>query len=147
MDIRFYMFSKSSAPAGVARLAGQVRAMGKSICIIASDDQHAENLSNAIWEMHDFLPHSVKNADGISGLTITTEAFDEEIIFVADDAQIPDVKTQRICLLFHAADLDIVKKRRENWRAYDQSGTAISYWAEQDDGKWVMQAEANIAGQ
>ena len=145
MDIRFYRLSRSSTVVRVARLAEQVVKIGHKITIICPNDVSKVKISDAIWTNAEFLPHNVEGDDGLSKVSIATEATDKhDIVFVVDDATFStDIKAERICLMFHAADQDIVRSKRELWKKLSSEGDQISYWAENEMGAWNKEAESN----
>ncbi len=144
MDTRFYRLSKSSSAIGTARLANLIVSRGQSVAILSRDDAHSEMISNAIWSVAEFLPHSVGEVDGLSKVNISTNDPKGDILLVIDDAKIPeDTGFERVCLVFHAADSDIVNARREDWKSFSNKGIEISYWAENETGAWEKKAEAN----
>lgn len=144
METRFYRLSKSSTASGVARLASAVAARGQKIAVICQDENHMDVISKAMWSEVDFLPHGLGKSDGVSQVTLSIDGLNEEVVFVVDGAKIPDdLQAERLCLMFHASDIEIVNARRNDWKGLSANGAPISYWAESETGAWEKKAEEN----
>ncbi len=147
MEIRFYQMTRSTLPSAVTRLAEKARARGDELAIIANSPQRLEEVDEAIWSGLDFLPHSLGKADGVSGITLYEKQMGgaAEIGFYLDDNDPEEPFSGKlICCLFHSMDQDIVAKRRQDWVKWKNAGHHLSYWAEDENGQWKMQAQENV---
>ena len=54
------------------------------------------------------------------------------------DGQAPDdlPPAERIFIIFDGTDEDVVSKARTQWQHFDSAGHTLSYWQQDDAGKW-----------
>ena len=64
-----------------------------------------------------------------------------QIRFVVDGAALPDVSGyQRAVYMFDGHDEAAVALARQQWKAAKVQGHALSYWQQDQDGRWVNRA-------
>lgn len=144
MERRFYQMSKTELPVAAARLAEKAGAKGQKLCILTPNEERAQMIDDALWQYSEFLPHSLGEFDGVSKVNITIEdSGDAAILFLIDDKDCEVENCDLICYLFHSVDQDIVQKRRKNWSEWNKAGFHLSYFAEDDQGRWIKEAEVN----
>ncbi len=144
MEYRFYHLTKSTLPHAVVRLAQKVEEQGQYLQILCNSEARIQEVDDALWSDAEFLPHSVGAFDGVSKIAIgkTSDAA-AEISFVLDDAEYEGGEDELTCYLFHSLDLDIVAHRRQSWKEWSKKGIYLTYWSENENGKWEKSAEVN----
>ena len=45
------------------------------------------------------------------------------------------------CLILDSADAEEVKAARARWKLWKESGHALTYWQQEENGKWVQKGE------
>ena len=66
-----------------------------------------------------------------------------QIRFLVDGAAIPDVSAYaRAVYMFDGRDEEAVVEARRQWKAAKAAGHALSYWQQDQAGKWVDKASA-----
>ncbi len=144
MEHRFYQLTRTRIEEAVTQLSEKVIAQGRSLTIHVSSDERAKSMDDALWTYSEFLPHSVGEMDGVSQIWITKERqSDAKTQFWLDDFVGEPSQESLICYIFQSVDQDIVAKRRNDWKLQNDKGTFLTYWAQDEHGKWNVVAEAN----
>ena len=107
-----------------------------------------EALNNALWIYKEasFLPHgSSADGDGEYQPIWLTDGTDNPngaaIRFLVDGAEIDDAGSyERVVYLFNGNNQDQLAHARERWKAEKAAGHAVTYWAQNEVGKWEKKA-------
>jgi DNA polymerase III subunit chi len=112
-------------------------------------EERVEALANLLWTSADdnFLPHGTK-ADGHPALQpIWLTAADENpnganVRFYVDGAQAGDITGLTLAvIIFDGNDAEAVTKAREDWKRFKAMGCEVSYWQQDDQGRWQNRAQ------
>lgn len=141
MEKRFYQLSKTPIAIAVAKLAARVDDQNKTLNIVGARTR-LEQVDEALWQYADFLPHALETPDGLSKILLSQNPQNLDVQFLLDDSD-SDQSVELCCLMFQAADHDIVNKRRMDWKTWSQNGEYLTYWAENENGSWEKKSEAN----
>ncbi len=119
----------------------------------ATSDERIAALDALLWTYSDssFLAHgSARDGDGaLQPVYLTTGAENPNgavIRFFVDGAAIAPVLNeqpdayQRMILLFDGNDDDLLADARAQWKALKAQGRDLSYWQQNDDGRWAKKA-------
>ena len=148
VDIRFYhlqdLTTQEALPLLIEKsLQRQLRTM-----VVASNDQHLSQLSQALWTYQDdsFLPHGLMTdafADRQPVLLSTNmvNLNQAKILFLTDQSKFPDTPDQYtiIANLFDHNDQEAMQLARSAWKTLKDQ-YHLTYW-QQISRKWVKQAE------
>jgi DNA polymerase III subunit chi len=114
-------------------------------------DERCEALDAHLWTYRDesFLPHgSAQSSAGNTSdgsarahpvwLTTSEENPNEaQVRFLADGADVEDFSEyQRIVRLFDGNDTDAVEHARAAWKTAKQAGHEVTYWQQNERGRW-----------
>ena len=145
-EVAFYHLTRSRADDALPPLLAKTLAAEKRAFVRCSKEKFGP-LSTAIWSRQpdSWLPH------GISGKhDSTAESCPVWLSDKADDngnnagflffldGQAPDdlPPAERIFIIFDGTDEDAVSKARTQWQHFDSAGHTLSYWQQDDAGKW-----------
>ena len=114
----------------------------------ASSLERVEALNTLLWTFREdsFLPHGA-DADGApEGQPVyltDTEANpnDAAVRFLVDGASLEEPGGYaRVVHIFDGHDPDAVARAREAWAAAKDRGLTVSYWQQDEDGRWQQKA-------
>lgn len=118
-------------------------------CVVqAGSDERAEALSSLLWTFDGdaFLPHGTK-VDGVADLQpVWLTSGDDNpngagVRFYVDGTMPETVGgLDRAVVLFDGADGEALQRARDGWKRFKAEGHAISYWQQDENGKWQNRA-------
>ena len=121
---------------------------GWRVVVQAGSDERAEALSSLLWSFDDeaFIPHGTKT-DGLAELQpIWLTSRDENpnaanIRFYVDGAAVGAVEgLTRAVILFDGGDTEALQRARDDWKRFRAEGHEISYWQQDEQGRWQNRA-------
>lgn len=166
-DIAFYHLTASSQDDALPILLNKTIAAGKK-AVVASNPKVMQNLSSSVWSYGhissgrgggsnggegSWLAHGISGKDdddaalcpiwfsGDTGQNLNNAEFG---FFL--DGQGPsglaenDVQLDRVFILFNGLDDTAVSHARDQWKALREQGHDLSYWTQDDAGKWQKTA-------
>ncbi|MCK0195431.1 DNA polymerase III subunit chi [Ancylobacter sp. 6x-1] len=113
-------------------------------CVVQAAPERIDALDQLLWTYDDasFLPHgTARDPDPAAQPILLTDGAANpngaQVRFLLDDSPLEGAGDyERVVLIFDGADPDHVDKARENWRAAQRAGHAVSYWQQGEDGRW-----------
>ena len=147
-EIRFYHLTRMPLERALPALLERALAAGMRSVVIAGSEERVEALNQLLWtyEERSFLPHGSKR-DGRperQPVWLTTE--DENpngatCLVLTDGAVSNRVGEYQRCLdLFDGQDPAAVEAARERWTQWKDAGHQLSYWQQDDSGRWQQKA-------
>ncbi len=114
----------------------------------ASSEERIEALDMLLWTYREesFLPHgTAKEGHAHMQLVFLTTSDDNpngaNIRFFVDGSDAEDLASyDRAVYLFDGHDEDAVAQARKQWKAAAKSGYEVTYWQQNDQGKWEKKA-------
>lgn len=147
-DIRFYHMMQKRLEQALPEITGKALERGYRIVVKAGSRERVEALDTALWT-HDpasFLPHGYVR-DGTEKdqpVWLTTEGDNPNgarMIALVDGAVADDVDAYELCCEFFDGNDDAsVVAARERWKKYKEAGHTLSYFQQNDEGKWEKKA-------
>ncbi|MEL6572674.1 MAG: DNA polymerase III subunit chi [Pseudomonadota bacterium] len=143
----FYHLTDTPLERTLPMLLGKCRAAGWRVAVRGAEAALLERLDATLWN-DGFLPHGM--AGGLHdaeqpvllGVDVAAEGFACLMSVGGADVTSAEVGTlERTCVLFDGHDDAALHHARGQWKALTSQGCKAQYWA-QDDGRWVMKAEA-----
>jgi len=112
--------------------------------VLAGNEERVGMLNSTLWtyDQDSFLPHgSGKESDAaLQPIYLTTEEDNPNranVLVLVDGGQHKDLAHFDRCLdMFDGNDQDAVAQARQRWSIYKDAGHAVTYWQQNDDGKW-----------
>lgn len=149
-EIRFYHLERRRLDDVLPRMAALAVERGWRAIIRAGSEERVEQLTGLLWTYDDesFLPHGSK-ADGAGELQpLWLTAGDDnpngaDTVFFVDGARPAAVDGLRLAIvIFDGNDEAAVAAAREDWKSLRAAGHAMSYWQQDESGKWQDRAGA-----
>ncbi len=143
-EIAFYHLQKSPLEAVLPILLQKTLDTGKRAVVLAGSEDRLEALNAVLWTTppDGWLPHgSVKDGhdkDQPIWLTINLENPNgATFLFLTDGVSIDDFDDyERAFDLFDGNDQESLQAARERWKSLKDSGHKLTYWQQNDAGKW-----------
>jgi DNA polymerase III subunit chi len=148
-EIRFYHLTRQTLAEVLPVMLTRTLDRGQRAVVVAGSNERVEALAAHLWgyDDHAFLPHGTK-ADGHAALQPVwlTDADENPngatTLFLTDGARSERIAAfALVCELFDGADDAAVAGARQRWRAYQAAGHALTYWQQDDAGRWAQRAE------
>lgn len=114
----------------------------------STHQERVDSLNTVLWTYRDesFLPHGTKS-DGSAQdqpvwLTMDSDnPNDAQIRFLIDGAVIEDQDDyERIVYLFDGNDPEALDQARGRWKIEKAAGHDVTYWAQNETGRWEKKA-------
>lgn len=146
--VRFYHLTRTSLDQALPQMLEKTLERGQRAVVRASSEARVEALSARLWTFHDrgFLPHGTPK-DGRAErqpvwLTVEDEAPNgAEVLFLTDGATSEKVADYALCvLLFDGRDEEALAQARTQWKAFKDAGHDVTYWQQDDTGRWSQKA-------
>lgn len=147
-DIRFYHMEQSTLDQALPAIALKAWQSGKRVLIRVPDKKEASRLDDLLWKFHPnvFLPHGAegdKNAGRQPVLLVTSDENqnDAEILILTHGCTVNDVSPySMVCEMLDGRVDSQVKDARARWKLYKDAGHDLTYWQQDENGKWSKKA-------
>ena len=147
-EVRFYHLERRRLDDVLPRMAALALERGWRAVIRAGSEERVEQLAGLLWTYDDesFLPHGTK-ADGSGELQpLWLTAGDDnpngaDTVFFVDGARPSAIDGLRLAIvIFDGNDEAAVAAARADWKNLRAAGHAMSYWQQDESGKWQDRA-------
>lgn len=147
-EVLFYHLERAPLERVVPELLEKSLERGWRAVVQAGTVERLEALNTALWVYRDdsFLPHGAAG-DGPperQPVFLTTAGENPNgaaIRFFVDGAEAGDLAGyERAVFLFDGRDESAVARAREQWKAARDSGHDVTYWQQNEKGRWEKQA-------
>ena len=148
-EVRFYHLTRTALEEALPRMLAKVVERAQRAVVIAGSEERVEALNGQLWTYREqsFLPHGSAR-DGYAELQpIWLTARDEnpngaEVLFLTDGATAGSLASFELCaLLFDGTSETAVAAARAEWRRLKDDGHELTYWQQDDNGRWAKKAE------
>ena len=149
-DLAFYHLTRSTAAEALPALLQKTLA-AKKRALVCCDLTRVAPLSAALWSYGEgsWLPHGIKGQDdedaAICPIWLSDAPEDNPnqsnfMFFINGVAPESFEDKDRVFVLFDGQDADAVEAARGHWKALSGGGHGLSYWQQDDAGKWTQSA-------
>ncbi len=147
-DVRFYQLGRRPLEQALAVMLERCYQRDQKALVQAGSPERVEALAGHLWTYRDrsFLPHGTEK-DGFAEqqpiwLTAATENPNgAEVLFLTDGCERSDLAAFKlVAVLFDGSDGESLTAAREFWRRLREAGEALTYWAEDETGRWTQKA-------
>lgn len=147
-DVRFYQLGRRPLEQALAVMLERCYQRGQRALVQAGSAERVEALAQHLWTYRErsFLPHGT-DKDGHAEqqpIWLTTENENPngaEVLFLTDGSERGDLGGfALVAVLFDGGDDARLTAAREYWRRLRESGATLTYWAEDDEGRWTQKA-------
>ena len=147
-DVSFYHLTRSSLEQTLPRLLEKALQGGARCVVLAGSSERVEALNAQLWtyDPGSFLPHGAARDGNAARQPVWLTDQDENpneasMLFLTDGATSDRIAEYARCFeLFDGRDDTAVEAARARWKAYRESGHAVSYWQQGDKGGWEKKA-------
>ncbi len=148
-EVRFYHLTRSSLEATLPIMLERTLGRDQNAVVQAASEARVESLTTHLWTYNEaaFLPHGSAR-DGNAALqpiwlTDKNEAAPNgaEVLFLTDGASNDDIAGYALCaILFDGNDSEAVVAARRQWSDLKSAGHAVTYWQQDESGRWEQKA-------
>ncbi len=147
-EVRFYHLTRRPLREALPRLLELTVERGKRALVRCGQPEQVEALAEHLWTYDDrgFLPHGTEADGHAARQPIWLTAREEnpngaDFLFLVHGADWPDIAGfERCMLLFDEADAPAKQAARAQWRRFRDAGHQVSYWQQDDSGRWIDKA-------
>jgi len=154
MEVWFYHLQRRPLESALPALVARTLANGWTAVIQATSPERLAALDDLLWTYDDqsFMAHgSARDGDGAMHpvwLTLETDNPNaasvrffvegaDAVTALADETVRPK---ERAIIMFDGRDEDALNRARMQFRALREQGFALSYWRQNDEGRWEKSA-------
>jgi DNA polymerase-3 subunit chi len=121
---------------------------GWRAAVQAASEERVEALNTLLWTYREesFLPHGTARDGAPEAHPIYLTAAEDnpnaaQVRFLVDGAELEDASPYaRIVFIFDGRDGEAVARARAAWQAAKAKGHQVSYWQQDEDGRWQQRA-------
>ncbi len=143
-DVAFYHLQRSPLAAVLPALLQRTLAAGKRGLVRTGSEERCEDLNALLWtqDPNGWLPHGSARDGSAEAQPIFLTNRDEnpngaEFVFLTDGAEVADLgQFERGFDLFDGNDAAALEAARGRWRGLKESGHTLTYWQQNEAGKW-----------
>jgi DNA polymerase-3 subunit chi len=147
-EVYFYHLESRTLEQVLPTLLERSLQRGWRAAVQASSLERVEALNTLLWTYREesFLPHGTVSdgAPAMQPIYLTAEEDNPNgaaVRFLVDGATLDDAGDYaRVVYVFDGHDGGAVAQARAAWTAATQKGHAVSYWQQDDDGRWQQKA-------
>jgi DNA polymerase-3 subunit chi len=143
-ELFFYHLERRRLEDVLPNLLERSLARGWRAAVQAGSEERIEALNALLWSYREdsFLPHGTARDGPAPAQPIYLTVTDEnpngaQVRFLVDGAEIADPQPyERVVVIFDGRDEAAVASAREQWQAAKTQGLAVSYWQQDENGRW-----------
>ncbi len=147
-SVAFYHLTAWPLERALPKLLEKTLEGGRRAIVIAGSEERVEALANALWtsEPDSWLPHGTIQDGSPEDQPIWLTTGDDNAngahhLYLTDGADSDRIDRYERCFeLFDGGDADAVEAARTRWRARQAAGHAVTYWQQDDQGRWRNKA-------
>lgn len=147
-EVRFYHLTRTPLHQALPQMLERTLERGQRAVVKAGSEERVEALAAGLWTYNDrsFLPHgSIRDGRAeLQPVWLTTEDAvpnGAEVLFLTDGSTSEDLSRFSLCaVLFDGGDPDAVSAARAQWTALKDEGHGVTYWQQDESGRWGQKA-------
>lgn len=145
-EVRFYHLRRKTLEQALPEILAKALERGRRVLVKAGSRERVEALDAVLWtyDPASFLPHGFRRdgSEGEQPVFLTDEDDNPngaDILVLTDGAGSEKVADFALCCeLFDGNDEQAVAAARARWMAYKDAGHTVTYFQQDDGGKWVQ---------
>jgi DNA polymerase-3 subunit chi len=143
-DIRFYHMEQSTLDQALPAITMKAWQSGSRVLIKVPDKKEADRLNDLLWTFHPnvFLPHGVENDNHAERQPVLIAQSDDNrneasILLLTNGCTSDKVSDfDMVCEMLDGRVDVHIKEARARWKAYKDAGHDLTYWQQDENGKW-----------
>lgn len=146
-DVVFYHLERAPLERVLPGLIEKCLERGWRTIVQASSRERVDALDALLWTYRDdgFLPHGIAGSDHAAAQPVLLTVDDANpngsaVRFFVDGASTADAGSlaayERVVFMFDGHDESAVAQARDRWKAAREAGHAVTYWQQDENGKW-----------
>lgn len=143
-EVRFYHLLRKTLDDALPEILGKAFATGRRVVVRVPDQAEAERLCEHLWtrDPNGFLPHGTKKDGKAEHQPIWITDRDEnpngaEVLVLTHGTDCAEIGAFTLCCdLFDGRRDEAVQAARGRWKVRKDLGYAVTYWKQDDRGKW-----------
>ena len=148
-EVRFYHLTRGTLEGALPVMLERSLARDQKAVVQLGSEERVEALANHLWTFNEasFLPHGTAKDGRSEAQPVWITAADEaapngaQVLFLADGATSGRVTDYALCaLLFDGKDEEALAAARAYWQELKTAGHDLTYWQQDDDGRWKQQS-------
>jgi len=147
-EILFYHLTESKLEDALPGLLDRCVERGWRVVVQTATEERRDLIDSHLWTYRDdsFLAHGTDAVDFAADQPILLTAGDGNdngatVRFLVDGAEPPPVGGyERVVFMFDGYDQAQLDGARTQWKALKGEGHALTYWQQNQDGRWVKKA-------
>lgn len=147
-EVLFYHLERRTLEDALPALLEKSLERGWRCVVQCGSPERRDALDAHLWTYDDaaFLPHGTDaqpkpERQPILLTTGTANANGAQVRFLVDGASIEDAAAYvRVVHMFDGRDDDVVAAARDKWRVAKAAGHALTYWQQDENGRWIRKA-------
>jgi len=148
-EIRFYHLQRIALERALPQLLEKTLERGWRAVVMAGSAERVEALNGQLWTYANdsFLPHGTRREGFAEHQPVWLTERDENpngatVLFLVDGAESAGLDGYDLCCdMFDGRDDVAVAAARDRWRARKEAGHKLTYWQQDEGGRWEMKAE------
>jgi DNA polymerase-3 subunit chi len=147
-ELFFYHLERRTLEDVLPTLLERSLARGWRAAVQAGSEERIEALNTLLWSYREdsFLPHGTARDGPAPAQPIYLTVTDEnpngaQVRFLVDGVEIADPEPyERVVVIFDGRDEPAGARAHEQWQAAKTQGLAVSYWQQDENGRWHKKA-------
>ncbi len=143
-EVFFYHLERRTLGEVLPTLLQRSLERGWRAAVQAASEERVEALATLLWTYSEesFLPHGTPRDGQPEAQPVYLTAAEDnpngaQVRFLVDGAELGDASAYaRVVFIFDGADADAVARARAEWQAAKARGHAVSYWQQDEAGRW-----------
>ncbi len=148
-EVWFFHLDRQPLEHVLPRIVKSSLMRGWHMVIETTHVERIAKLSDMLWASEDvaFLPHGYEGEPTPELQPVWLTASPEnpnaaQVRVLLDGAKPADISNlERVIVMFSGNDLEAVESARDEWKIQKAAGNDISYWKQDEQGKWINQAK------
>ena len=147
-ELWFYHLERARVEDALPELLGKLLARDGRALVVSPEDDRLAALDRHLWTFREdsFLPHGIVGEAQTEDQPVLLATAPDNLnratmLFCLDGADPGDVSAfDRVVVLFEASDETATARARALWSVHKKSDILISYWKQDEAGRWRKQA-------
>jgi DNA polymerase-3 subunit chi len=147
-EVLFYHLERRSLEGVLPDLLQRSLQRGWRVVVKVGSEERLDALNAHLWSYDEasFLPHGSAADGNPEAQPIWLTSGDDNpnaanVRFLVDGAVVDEhVGYDRIVYLFDGTDVEAVTRTRAAWKAAQAEGHDVTYWRQDEEGRWAKQA-------